>query len=178
MTDPYVGEIRAVGFRFAPAGWAMCDGQLMPISQNTDLYAVLGTMYGGDGETTFALPDLRGRFPLAAGQGQGLSAYNVGDRGGEESVTLNRAEIPAHTHIPQAATSDGAAASPEGANWAVPSYGRAVEWTYATTGTTASMQATALGSAGGNLPHNNLPPYQVVNFIIALAGEPAPDTTN
>jgi microcystin-dependent protein len=169
--DPFLGEIRPVGFNFAPRGWAMCNGQLMPISQNTALFSLLGTNYGGDGRSTFALPDLRARFPLSAGTSTiGLSPYDVGEIEGEEFVQLVATEIPLHSHVVHALGEGGATNSPAGAVWAQQRFGRATQQAYATAGTTTAMSNVALGSSGQDQPHNNMPPYLVVNFIISLAG--------
>ena len=169
--DPFVGEIRPVCFNFAPLHWAMCNGQLMPITQNTALFSLLGTMYGGDGRTTFALPDLRARFPLSAGSGSiGLTPYGVGEIDGEELVQLDASEIPLHSHGVHGSGEGGGTNSPAGAVWAEQRFGRATEQAYATAGTTTPMSGVALGLSGQDQPHNNLPPYLVVNFIIALTG--------
>lgn len=170
MSQSFIGEIRMFGGAFAPQGWALCNGQTLPISQNTALFALLGTTYGGNGTTTFALPNLQGASPLhtggAGGQGQGpgLSPYSLGESGGETSHTLTSAEMPAHAHTAQGVNGGGAVASPAGNTWAAtraPLYGA-----------TASgyMNSSALASAGGNQAHNNMPPYLVVNFIISLQG--------
>jgi microcystin-dependent protein len=170
MSDPFVGEIRQVGFNFAPKGWAQCNGDLMRISQNTALFSLLGTTYGGDGKSTFALPDLRGRFTLAEGQGQGLSDYALGQAGGEEQVALLTSQMPAHTHGVQASSAPGDRESPADATWAQPYFGRVAQQVYAVDGPTTPMSPGASGVAGGGRPHNNMPPYLVVNFIIALQG--------
>ena len=172
MTDPYLGEIRAVGFNFAPLGWALCHGQLMPIAQNTALFSLLGTSYGGDGRVTFGLPDLRGRFPVHAGDAinTGLSSYAPGEMAGSDEVTLVQAEMPMHTHSAGAVAGNGTANSPAGAVWAQPHQGRVAEKVYADTGQTALMSTTAVTPSGGGQPHNNLPPFTVMNFVIALQG--------
>jgi microcystin-dependent protein len=167
--DPFVGEIRPVGFNFAPRGWAMCNGQILPLAQNAALFSLLGTTYGGDGRTTFALPDLRASFPLNAGNGAGLSFYVAGDVEGAESVQLDSSEIPSHTHVVHA-SAEGGSSSPSGAVWAEARFGRVAQQAYATTGTPTAMSSLALGLAGQDQPHNNLPPYLVINFIIALTG--------
>ncbi|MFC6356147.1 phage tail protein [Luethyella okanaganae] len=169
MTDPFVGEIRAVGFNFAPTGWALCNGQLLPISQNTALFSLLGTNYGGNGQTTFALPNLQGASPIGQGQGQGLSSYDLGQQGGSKSVTLLSAEMPSHSHVAQAVAALGTTSTPNQNAWAEPRYGRAAERNYAATSNT-TMHPQSIGVAGGNLPHNNMPPYLVVNYIIAMQG--------
>jgi microcystin-dependent protein len=173
MSDPYVGEIRPVGFNFAPKGWAMCNGQILSIAQNTALFSLLGTYYGGNGASTFALPNLQGRFAVHANGGSGgpgVSAVQIGQTGGESAVTLTTSTMAAHAHTPQAVASPGAANSPSAALWAEAHTGRAVELLYATTGGTTPMNAQAVAATGGGGAHNNMPPYQVVNFIIALQG--------
>jgi len=169
MSEPFVGEIRMVPFNFAPRGWEFCDGQLLPIAQNTALFSLLGTTYGGDGQSTFALPNLQGSFPVHPGRGPGLTARQLGERGGEESVTLRESQLPEHTHTVQATAALGTVNSPANAIWAQPRYGRAVEPAYAGSAGATMSQAAVL-SAGNDQPHNNLPPYTVVNFIIALVG--------
>ena len=173
MTDPFIGEIRPVGFNFAPQGWAMCNGQLLPISQNTALFSILGTFYGGDGRATFALPDLQARIPLhpdnGAG-GSGLGPVYLGENLGQAAVTLTPSEMPSHVHAPMGVDAAGTTDSPANATWARPHTGRAEDPVYATSGSTQPMAPSALGSAGGDQPHNNLPPYLVINFIIALEG--------
>lgn len=173
MADQYVGEIRAVGFNFAPQGWAMCNGQLLPVSQNTALFSLLGTYYGGDGSSTFGLPDLRVRFPLHADNGSGapgLSSVYLGENVGAPTVTLTAAEMPVHVHVPAAVDAAGTTNSPAGATWARARTGRVEDPIYATSGSTQPMHESTVASAGGGQPHNNLPPFLVVNFIIALQG--------
>jgi microcystin-dependent protein len=168
--DPYIGEIRAVGFNFAPRGWALCNGQLLPIIQNTALFSLIGTFYGGDGRTTFALPDLQGRFPAGAGAVSGLTPYQLGESDGATTVTLTPATMAPHTHIAEAAQAPGTVNAPGGAVWATPHFGRALDQVYSTGGPVAQMSPSALAASGGNQPHNNLPPYLVVSFIIAMEG--------
>jgi microcystin-dependent protein len=171
MTDQFVGEIRTVGFNFAPQGWAVCNGQLLPINQNSALFSLLGTQYGGNGTTTFALPNLQARYPLhASGSGVGLSPTTVGQTGGVASVTISQATMPAHAHVPVAVGSPGNVNTPSGTLWAEPHYGRGLDHAYATGGGTAPMADSAFGMVGGGQAHNNLPPFLVVNFIIALIG--------
>ena len=165
MADQFLGEIRMAGFNFVPTGWAACNGQLLPISQNTALFALLGTYYGGDGKSTFALPNLQGSVPMHQGQGQGLTNRFIGQEGGSEFITLLNSEIPLHTHGVSAVLGNGAQGSPAGASWSVVRNGTA----YAANGG-AIMAPDALALAGGSLPHNNLQPYLVVNFIIAMQG--------
>jgi microcystin-dependent protein len=169
MSDQFVAEIRIVGFNFAPTGWARCTGQLLPISQNTALFSLLGTTYGGDGKSTFGLPDFQGNAPMQPGQGQGLSLRDLGEIGGTESVTLLVSEIPSHTHQMRATTAAANLADPTNAIWAASAIGRTPPPLYSTTQNTA-MAPTALSQAGGNLPHNNMHPYLTLNFIIALQG--------
>ena len=170
MSEPFMAEIRQVGFNFAPRGWALCWGQLMSINQYTALFSLLGITYGGDGETTFALPDLRGQFAVAAGQGPGLSPRSLGESGGSESVTLLESQMPSHSHVPLAAVAPGDAESPAGASWAQSRHGRVVENAYTTSPGNASMSPLALGVSGGSQAHENMPPYLTVNYIIALQG--------
>ncbi|MEP7075406.1 MAG: tail fiber protein [Acidobacteriota bacterium] len=164
MGDPFIGEIRIFAGNFAPANWAFCDGSLQAISQNDTLFALIGTTYGGDGQETFALPDLRGRLPIHAGQGPGLSNYVLGQFAGNENVTLNSNQMPQHTHIAGANSGTGTLGSPAGAVWAA-----AGATIYNTTPNTP-MNATATTSAGGNQPHDNMHPYLVITFIISLFG--------
>jgi microcystin-dependent protein len=173
MTDPFIGEIRPVGFNFAPQGWAMCNGQLLPIAQNTPLFSILGTFYGGNGTSTFALPDLKARIPLHPDNGggaAGLSSVYLGENLGQATVTLTAGQMPSHGHVPVGVDAPGTTDSPANATWARPHVGRAESPVYAAGGTTQPMAASAVGSAGGGQPHNNLPPYLVINFIIALEG--------
>ena len=168
MADPFVAEIRIFPFNFAPRGWAFCDGQLLPISQNTALFSLLGTTYGGDGRSNFALPDLQGRVPVHPGQGPGLSLHDLGEQGGSETVTLLQSEIPAHTHALAASAAAGVARSPSGELFANESGG--VNSYAALASPTALLAAAACGLAGGDQPHNNLAPYLTMNFCIALQG--------
>jgi microcystin-dependent protein len=165
--DPFVAEIRIFPFNFAPKGWAFCNGQLMPISQNTALFSLLGTTYGGDGKATFALPNLQGSVPLNHGQGPGLSLYDLGQTSGSDAVTLGLAEIPAHTHSVRAETIDpGDVSIPSGSSALAPSDGGTLYQN--TANTQLAPQAIAL--SGGDQPHNNLMPYLVLNYCIALQG--------
>ena len=168
MADPFVAEIRIFPFTFAPKGWAFCNGQLLPISQNTALFALLGTTYGGDGKSTFALPNLQGSSAMQPGQGQGLSLRDLGEMGGADSVTLLVSEIPAHTHTANTigvlsttaapSTQTGLARSVNGSAYA------------AAGGALQQLAPQALQPAGGSLPHNNLQPYLTLNYCIALQG--------
>ncbi|MBD2867716.1 phage tail protein [Paenibacillus arenilitoris] len=168
MSEPYIGEIRAFAGNFAPKGWALCNGQLLPISHNTALFSILGVTYGGDGKTNFALPDLMGKAPLQQGAGVGLTPRTLGEIGGSPSVTLTTNEIPAHTHAPQAVNA-GSTLSPTNATWAGLVQGRGIPTVYASNPTTP-MSPNAVGVTGGSQPHNNRQPYLGVNFIIALEG--------
>lgn len=164
--EPFIGQIQAFGFNFAPRGWAKCHGQLLPISQNNALFALIGTIYGGDGRTTFALPDLRGRVAVAEGRGPGLSDYTIGERGGQERVTLNANEIPQHNHTfntvaeePNSVKpSDNLIASPSGQIYSTQSNPDTV------------LKNSAIGNAGGSQSHNNLQPFLAINWCIALVG--------
>ena len=166
MAEPFLGEVRMFGGTFAPLGWALCNGQLLPIEQNPALFAILGTTYGGDGQTTFALPDLRGRLPLHQGQGPGLSPYSPGQAGGAETVTLTIAQLPGHTHAAVGNPNPGNTQAPTGAIWAQqPDVQQFTE-----PPPTGAMNAAAIANSGGGQPHDNRPPYVAVNFIIALQG--------
>ena len=176
MADPFIAEIVMFGGNFAPRGWAFCEGQLLPISQNTALFSLLGTTYGGDGRTTFALPDLRGRAPLGPRHGPGLSDYRLGQMGGVENVTLQTPQIPSHTHT---ATSQANAVTPGGnSNDAVNNLwaddAGVSSGTYHSGPANATMNAGAVSTnvnpAGGGQSHTNIQPYLAVNFIIALTG--------
>ncbi len=166
QADPFLGQISIVGFNYAPQGWAMCNGQLLSIAQNTALFSLLGTQYGGDGESTFALPDLRGRFPLGAGQGPGLSPRTQGETGGAEQYTLTVAQLPAHTHPLAASKTEATVTSPTGALLGT----KARVPLYAPAGNFTTMSTLSIGSTGGTQPHPAMPPYLVLNYIIALEG--------
>lgn len=163
----YVGEIRMVGFNFAPVGWAKCEGQILPIAQNTALFSILGTTYGGNGQTTFALPDLRGRAPMHAGQGPGLSPVFLGEMAGTATNTLTVNQIPSHTHIVNAVTADGNQNVPTGN---LPANTKTLDKEYSDANTNTTMNATMIQPAGNNQPVNNMQPYNSVTFIIALQG--------
>jgi microcystin-dependent protein len=160
VSEPFIGEIRLFGGNFAPVGWALCNGQLLSISQNDALFALIGTTYGGDGQTTFALPDLRGRVPVHQGAGS-----VIGQTGGAEQVTLTANEVPAHGHALRATSVDGTSADPTNAIWA-----ESDARTYSTSAPNATMHGTALGATGGGQAHPNMMPFVTVNFIIALQG--------
>jgi len=164
--NPFLGEIREFGFNFAPVGWAMCNGQLLSISQNTALFSLLGTQYGGNGTTNFALPNLQGRVPMGQGQGPGLSSRVIGEVDGTETVTLLVTEIPSHSHLPQCNSGDGNAYGPGGNFWSQDAAGNAE---YASTGATP-MNGAALLPTGGGQPHSNMQPYLALNFCIAMQG--------
>lgn len=166
MSDPFIAEVRVLPFNFAPRGWASCDGQLLPIAQNTALFSLLGTTYGGDGRTTFALPNLAGRFAMGPGQGPGLSDRYLGEDTGQASVTLTEAQMPSHNHELRAGAS-GLATSPAGALMAPPVNGASA---YRAPGAPATMAAGMVGAAGGGQPHENRQPYQALMFCIALQG--------
>jgi microcystin-dependent protein len=168
MSDPFVAEIRIFPFNFAPTGWAFCSGQLMPISQNTALFSLLGTMYGGDGKSTFALPNLQGSAPTNQGQGSGLSQYFVGQSGGEETVTLLQTEMPIHAHQASGASGSGPT-SPANNTWGAGA-GRTPPPTYVDGSPNVTMSPITVAIAGGDLPHNNMQPYLTLNFCIALQG--------
>ena len=167
MSDQFVAEIRIFPFNFPPKGWAFCNGQLMPISQNTALFSLLGVTYGGDGKSTFALPDLQGRVPLQPGQGPGLSAYILGEETGVETVTLLTSEMPAHTHQMKA-SSDPADVQQPSANRSLAR--SAPGFAYFAGNQNTSLASEALSIIGGGLPHNNMMPYLTLNFNIALQG--------
>ena len=169
MTDQFVGEIRIFAGNFAPTGWATCDGQLLPISQNTALFSLLGTYYGGDGKSTFALPNLQGSVPLGMGQGAGLSDYVIGQSSGSSSVTLISTEMPAHNHQTQGITgSDQTAPSPTDV-WGSLA-GRTPPPLYASGNPDVQMSPQAIGVVGSSFPHNNYQPLLVLTFIIAQQG--------
>ncbi len=175
MASPFVAEIRIFPFNFAPRGWAFCDGQLLPLSQNTALFSLLGTTYGGDGRSNFALPDLQGRGAMHPGQGPGLSLRDLGETGGETAVTLLTADMTAHSHqFGGAVAAGGDTQNPTNAIWAqVP--GRAAVFLYSAPATGA-VNPNAMPLVGGDLPHNNLQPYLTLNYCIALQGVYPPRT--
>ncbi|MBB4002546.1 MAG: tail fiber protein [Aurantimonas endophytica] len=164
MADQFLAEIRIVPFGFAPKGWAFCDGQLMPISQNTALFSLLGTNYGGDGKSTFALPDLQGAAPMHKGQGPGRSERFIGETGGSTSVTLLVAEMPAHNHALSMSARPSDNLDPTGLSLGT---GNNV---YVTTAGSATLGPQALAAVGGDQPHNNMQPFLTCNFCIALQG--------
>jgi microcystin-dependent protein len=175
MADPFVAEIRIFPFNFAPTGWAFCDGQLLSISQNTALFSLLGTTYGGNGQSTFGLPDLQGSAPMHPGQGPGLSLHDLGEIGGSETVSLLVTEIPAHTHTMKANSGDGTQPSPASNVSSGPGADRDLFW-YKNGPPNATMRADASGITGTSQPHNNMMPYLTLNFCIALQGVYPPRT--
>jgi microcystin-dependent protein len=174
MADPFVAEIRIFPFNFAPKGWAWCDGQLMPLAQNTALFSLLGTTYGGDGKSNFALPDLQGRAPMHPAQGPGLSLHDLGETGGSETVTLLESEIPSHSHALGAQNVPlGSVTTPEGKVLTRPASGNLYD---STNPAPVAMSFQALSPAGGDQPHNNMQPYLTFYFCIALQGVFPPRT--
>ncbi|WP_005035777.1 phage tail protein [Holophaga foetida] len=184
MADPFVAEIRIFNFNFAPTGWAFCDGQLLPLSQNTALFSLLGTFYGGDGKSTYALPDLQGRAPMHPGQGPGLSLHGLGETSGSDTVTLLQSEIPSHTHSLQA-KDEGNTFLPQGHYLAsVP--GKTVLGVAKpqppffadppVNSPVVALKSDSIVPTGGDQPHNNLQPYLTLNFCIALQGVFPPRT--
>jgi len=170
--DQYIGQILMVGFNFAPVGWALCNGQLLSIAQNTALFSLLGTTYGGDGQTTFALPNLQGRVPIHQGQSSGTSPYVMGQSAGNENVSLQVGNLPAHTHAANCSNTLGPNSDPTGSVWSQANTGGRTPTatpSYALPANT-QMAATAIGLTGNNLPVAILQPYLCVNFIIALVG--------
>ena len=174
MSNPFVAEIRIFGFNFAPLGWAMCNGQILPISQNTALFSLLGTTYGGNGTSTFQLPNLEGSVPLQPGQGPGLSDYFLGQEGGSTTVTLQTSEIPAHPHLANADTGVANSGSPSGNVYkegqttnsppeAIASYNNSLP-------PMVALNPQTIGFTGSSFPHNNVMPTLVLNFCIALQG--------
>jgi microcystin-dependent protein len=166
MSEPFLGEIRIFGLNFEPHGWAACNGRLLPINQYQALFSILGTTYGGDGRTTFALPNLQGRIPLGAGTGPGLTPRDLGASGGTEAVTLALNQLPSHNHAAKCNSANGNQYGPANHYWAQDA-GGAKEYNASSTG---QMSAGAIGPAGGGQPHSNLQPYRVVNYCIALTG--------
>jgi microcystin-dependent protein len=170
MSDQFLAEIRIFPFNFPPTGWAFCDGQIMPISQNTALFSLLGTTYGGDGKSTFGLPDMQGNAPMQPGQGQGQSLRDLGEQGGVESITLLVSEIPVHTHIMTAHNGDQADAQNPSATTVLAQSANGFAYQSNTSQNLTQLNFSALSPAGGGLPHNNMQPYLTLNFCIALQG--------
>ena len=166
MSEPFVGEIRMFAGNFAPRGWAFCDGQLLAVSQNDALFSLLGTIYGGDGRTSFGLPDLRGRVPIHAGQGPGLSAQRLGAKSGAEKVTLNTNQLPSHSHPAKGTNVAGNSTEPAGR---VPASSTTIDL-YVSSAPTVDFNATTVSGVGGSQSHGNLMPFICINFIVALFG--------
>jgi microcystin-dependent protein len=162
MSEPFVGEIRMFGGNFAPQGWAFCEGQLLSIAQNDTLFQLIGTTYGGDGQSTFQLPDFRGRIPVHQGPG-----FTIGDKSGVETVTLTVQQLPAHTHQAQCKSTAGELGTPANAVWAASATDQTI---YSNTAPNVNMNSTALPPAGGSQPHNNMAPFLAISFIISLFG--------
>jgi len=165
MSMAYIGEIRLFGGNFAPTGWATCDGQLLSIADNVNLFTLIGTTYGGDGQSTFALPDLRSRVPVHQGTGTGLSNRSLAETGGEEAGTLTVGRMPAHPHAARASSAGGGSTDPAGKVWA--------QWSanqYSDQPANSVMSSAAAGVTGGSQPHDNMVPFLAVNFIICLFG--------
>jgi microcystin-dependent protein len=169
MAEPFIGQIIMSGFNFAPRGYATCDGQILSIAQNTALFSLLGTTFGGNGQTTFALPDLRGRVPIHQGQGPGLTNRTMGEQAGEENHTLISTEMPMHNHLFSTNNVAGAVGTPNG-NFLAASSDPSVSSFYRPTSDGSTLNPQSIGLAGGNQPHNNMQPYLVINFSIALEG--------
>jgi len=167
MSEPFVGEIRMFAGNFAPLGWAYCDGQLLAVANNDALFSLLGTIYGGDGRTTFGLPDLRGRIPIHAGSGPGLSPRALGAKGGAEKVTITTNELPSHTHDASATASTAGSGDPTGR---VPANTSPTNVYSTSLATAQTLSSAAVSSTGGSQSHTNIMPYLCVHFIIALFG--------
>ncbi|MDD5327069.1 MAG: tail fiber protein [Phycisphaerae bacterium] len=168
--DPFLGEIMLVPYNYAPRDWAFCNGQLLSIAENPALFSLLGTTYGGDGHSTFGIPDLRGRVPIHAGTGLGLTNRRLGDRGGYEAVVLTVPQMPAHSHNAQGYSGDGNQEGPGGNVWAKKDRND----DYSSQDPNVAMSVKAIGSAGGGQPHENMQPYLVLNYVIALQGDYPP----
>lgn len=165
MSQPFIGEIRMVGFNFPPIGWATCDGQILSIAQNDVLFQLIGTTYGGDGQQTFALPNLAGRIPIHMGTGPGLTTRVIGELAGSETITLITNQLPVHNHPPQAQSANGNLNTPQNGVWAAAPSSR-----YSTNAANVPMRNTLIGFAGGSQPHDNMMPFVAINFIISLFG--------
>lgn len=170
MSEPFLAEVRMVGFNFAPRGWALCDGQILPINQNQSLYSLLGTTYGGDGRTSFALPDLRGRTPTHVGRSNGGADHQLGEKSGEETHTLSAAEMPQHTHELHATNDSADQGSPSGNLPAQVSASLDAIYGSAGDALDVNLSADSISNTGGGQAHDNMQPYLVVNFCIALQG--------
>ncbi|GGG83914.1 phage tail protein [Edaphobacter dinghuensis] len=174
MSEPFLGEIRMVGWNFAANGWALCNGQLLSISQYTALFSLLGTYYGGDGRQTFALPNLQGRVPIHQGTGLGLSTYDIGEVGGNENITLLSTQMPQHNHLVGVSNLPGSVADPTNAVLAQGNSGSGrspvLVTDYVSTSATGTLAPATISMAGGSQPHSNIQPFLCINFIIALTG--------
>jgi microcystin-dependent protein len=174
--DPFVAEIRIFPFNFAPKGWAFCDGQILPLSQNTALFSLLGTTYGGDGKSNFALPNMQGNTPMHPGQGPGLSLHDLGETGGSDTVTLLESEIPSHSHGLMAVNNPATSRLPAPDVSLARSGGVSAYVTSAAAPSVSQMADVTIAPAGGDQPHNNLQPYLTLNFCLALQGVYPPRT--
>jgi microcystin-dependent protein len=170
MADPFVAEIRIFPFNFAPKGWAFCDGQLLPISQNTALFSLLGTTYGGNGKSNFALPNMQGNAPMHPGQGPGLSLHDLGETGGSPTVSLLESEIPGHQHAMRAHNGDQADAQNPSPNTSLAQSANGFAYQSNGTQSLVSLNPSTLAPVGGDQPHNNMQPYLTLNFCIAMQG--------
>lgn len=173
--EPFIGQISLFGFNFAPKDWAICDGQLLSIAQNSALFALIGTTYGGNGQTNFALPDLRGRVPMGQGQGPGLSPRNMGEVSGSENVTLQQSQMPMHSHMLSVSNQTASASDPTGHVLAASTGSDPVDGATVTVNTygtnpTGTASPQAISTAGGSQPHDNMQPYLTMNYCIALVG--------
>lgn len=165
--NAYIGEVRMIGFTFEPKNWAFCDGRLLSIAQNTALFSILGTTYGGDGRTTFALPDLRGRAPIHSGTGNGLSSIDLGQMSGSSTVTLTTQNIPSHSHLINGTTTDGTSGNPTGN---IPANTKLLDKEYSNAAPNTLMNTSMIQPTGQNTPVNNMQPYTAVNYVICLSG--------
>ena len=170
MSEPFLAQVNIVGFNFAPRGWATCDGQILPINQNQSLYSLLGTTYGGDGRTTFGLPDLRGRTPIHEGNGQGLSNRQLGSKSGEENHVLLTSEIPSHSHGMIASNNTANQPGPGGNLLAASPAAVGARYSGTTTNLNQNLAATAVANGGANQGHDNMQPFLTLNYLIALQG--------
>lgn len=166
--EPFIGEIALLPYNFAPEGWALCNGQLLSIAENTALFSLLGTTYGGDGRVTFALPDLRGRSPVSSGQAPGMDSYLLGEQGGEETVTLTVNEMPVHNHAAACYSADANQRGATGNVWATEAANLTA--TYSNAAPDSAMAGASIGASGGSQPHDNRSPYLTLNYCIALSG--------
>ncbi len=168
MSEPFVGEIKMFAGNFAPRGWALCDGQLLAVSQNDALFSLFGTIYGGDGQTTFGLPEMRGRFPMHAGSGPGLTPRQLGTKSGSEMATVTAQQIPSHSHAVKYSGEQADSSQAVGTVFATSSTG---DWQYSTTTANTTLNDSTIGNnSGGTQTHANVPPFLCINFIVALWG--------